>query len=66
MAATTFQDSPYAGNPDETNDDTTVGSVNLTVSISLVGTIAQVQADWATLVGTAYASQSAVASYAAS
>lgn len=65
MSAITSQGAPYAGNPDETDLDTTTGTVTVAVTIVLNGTIANVQADWASLVGLGYASPSAVASYAA-
>jgi hypothetical protein len=61
----TYQDPPYAALPDETDDDTTVGQVNVTVTLNFVGQIANVQADWNTLLATNFASPSVVASYGA-
>lgn len=60
---TTFQDPPYAANPDETDDDTTAGQVNVQITLNLVGSIANVQADWNTLLGTNFASPSCVQAY---
>lgn len=54
---------PYASNPDETNLDTvdtgtTEASVVLTIALS--GTIAQIQADWATLAAVTLSAPSAL------
>lgn len=56
---------PYAVPQDETNLDTTTavdGNVNVTITLQMTGTVANVQADWATIAAVNLVSPSAVMS----
>lgn len=57
---------PYAARIGETALDTTTantGNVNLTLHIDLVGTVSQVQADWAALLAATMTCPTALAYY---
>jgi len=66
-AASTDQLAPFTVQADETNDDTATsvdGNVTVSVTVELVGTVAQVGTDWASILAVVYASPSAVVSWA--
>lgn len=62
---TTFQYAPGSITPDETNLDATTavdGQIDVTVCLHFNGLTSQVQADWATMLATNFASPSVIMS----